>query len=82
LSERRSLRLRLLAIVVAATLVPLAPLAIVLLLQARNALYGRAFADARARLADVRRQCAGERCPEIAGFRRTAEPCAARNSRV
>ena len=36
--ERASLRLRLLAIVVAAAMVPIAPLTIVLLLQVRDAL--------------------------------------------
>jgi signal transduction histidine kinase len=74
--ERASLRLRLLAIVLAATLMPLAPLSIVLLLQIRDGIYARAIADARARLADVRDRCAGGSCPEAAGVRRLAGPCA------
>jgi len=78
--ERASLRLRLFAIVVAAALIPIAPLTIVLLLQVRDAIYGRAAADARARLADVRQRCAGAICPEAAGVRRLAGPCAARSS--
>ncbi|HEX4386943.1 MAG TPA: ATP-binding protein [Myxococcales bacterium] len=48
--ERGSLRLRLFAIVLAAALVPMAPLAIALLLQVRDALYSRRLADARDRL--------------------------------
>jgi two-component system NtrC family sensor kinase len=48
--ERGSLRLRLFAIVLAAALVPMAPLAIALLLQVRDALYSRRFADAKDRL--------------------------------
>lgn len=73
--ERASLRLRLLAIVLAATLLPIAPLAIVLLLQVRDAIYGRAIADARARLADVRDRCSPQACPESAGIRRIGGPC-------
>jgi signal transduction histidine kinase len=44
------LRLRLFAIVLAAALLAIAPLAIVLLLQVRDALYARRVADVRARL--------------------------------
>ena len=64
--ERASLRLRLLAIVVGAALVPIVPLTIVLLLQVRDAVYARAVADARARLADVRQRCSETACPEAA----------------
>jgi len=80
--DRSSLRLRLLAIVVAAALVPIAPLTIVLLIQVRDALYARAVADARARLADVARRCDGSSCPEAAGIRRLAGPCPARSGRA
>ena len=55
--ERASLRLRLFAIALAAALVPMAPLSIVLLLQVRDGIYGRAIADARARLTDVLQRC-------------------------
>jgi C4-dicarboxylate-specific signal transduction histidine kinase len=61
----KSLRVRLLAIVLAAALVPIAPLAIALLLQVRDALYARRVADARARIgaatAFARESCAGQR---------------------
>ena len=57
--ERASLRLRLFAIALAAALVPMAPLSIVLLLQVRDGIYGRAIADARARLTDVLQRCSG-----------------------
>ncbi len=80
--DRASLRLRLLAIVVAAALVPIAPLTIVLLLQVRDALYARAVADARARLADVRQRCAGTSCPEASGIRRIEGPCPPRSGRA
>jgi signal transduction histidine kinase len=80
--ERASLRLRLLAIVVAAAMVPIAPLTIVLLLQVRDALYARGIADARARLADVLQRCSGGTCPEAAGVRRIDRPCTARSERV
>jgi two-component system, NtrC family, sensor kinase len=80
--DRASLRLRLLAIVVAAALVPIAPLTIVLLIQVRDALYARAVADARARLADVRVRCAGSSCPEAAGIRRIEGPCPPRSGRA
>jgi len=80
--ERASLRLRLLAIVVAAALVPIAPLTIVVLLQIRDAIYARAVADARARLADVRQRCAGAACPEAAGVRTIEGPCPARRART
>jgi signal transduction histidine kinase len=79
--ERASLRLRLLAIVVAAALIPLAPLSIVLLLQIRDGIYGRAIAGARARLADVRDRCTAQSCPAAAGVNRTAGPCKARTAR-
>jgi signal transduction histidine kinase len=48
--QRGSLRLRLFAIVLAAAVVPMAPLAVTLLLQVRDALYARRLADARGRL--------------------------------
>ena len=80
--ERASLRLRLLAIVVAAAMVPIAPLTIVLLLQVRDALYARGIADARARLADVLQRCSGGTCPDAAGVRRIDRPCTARSERV
>ena len=80
--ERASLRLRLLAIVVAAALVPIAPLTIVLLLQIRDALYARGIGDARARLADVVQRCSGGTCPDAAGVRKIDRPCAARSERV
>ncbi len=80
--DRASLRLRLLAIVVAAALVPIAPLTIVLFIQVRDALYARAVADARARLADVARRCDGSSCPEAAGIRRLEGPCPARGGRA
>jgi len=75
--ERASLRLRLLAIVLAATLLPIAPLSIVLLLQVRDGIYGRAIADARARLVEVRDRCAAGACPEPSGVRRLAGACPA-----
>jgi len=81
-SERASLRLRLLAIVVAAAMVPIAPLTIVLLLQIRDALYARGIADARARLADVVQRCSGGTCPDAAGVRKIDRPCTARSERV
>jgi two-component system, NtrC family, sensor kinase len=73
-----SLRLRLLAIVLAAALMPIAPLSIVLLLQVRDGIYGRAVADARARLADLRDHCRAGVCPEATGVRRLAGPCASK----
>jgi C4-dicarboxylate-specific signal transduction histidine kinase len=82
-----SLRVRLLAIVLAAALVSIAPLAIVLLLQVRDALYARRAADARARLAAAstaaRESCGGERgCIErmarAAGGRLLPGPCESR----
>ncbi len=75
--ERASLRVRLLAIVLAATLLPIAPLAIVLLLQVRDGIYGRAIADARARLVEVRDRCRAGTCPEPSGVRRIAGACSA-----
>ena len=80
--ERASLRVRLFAIVLAAALVPIAPLSIVLLLQVRDGIYGRAVADARARLADVLQRCSGGSCPDIAGVRKFDRPCTARSERV
>jgi C4-dicarboxylate-specific signal transduction histidine kinase len=86
-----SLRVRLLAIVLAAALVPIAPLAIVLLLQVRDALYARRVADARARLsaasAAARETCGEQRgCFEniarAAGGRVVPAPCASRMSRL
>jgi two-component system NtrC family sensor kinase len=80
--ERASLRLRLLAIVLAAALVPMAPLSIVLLLQVRDGIYGRAVADARARLTEVLQRCSGGSCPDAAGVRRFDRPCKARSERA
>ena len=62
MSERRAgLRLRLLATVLAAGLLAMAPLAIVLLLQVRDSLYFRRIADARERLHGAV-LVAGQRC--------------------
>ena len=80
--ERASLRLRLLAIVLAAALVPIAPLSIVLLLQVRDGIYARAVADARARLADLRDRCGAGACPEASGVSRIAGTCSAPTSRA
>jgi signal transduction histidine kinase len=80
--ERASLRVRLFAIVLAAALVPIAPLSIVLLLQVRDGIYGRAVADARARLADVLQRCSAGSCPDVAGVRKFDRPCTARTERV
>src|SRR5205085_311072 len=77
-----SLRLRLFAIVLAAALVPIAPLSIVLLLQVRDGIYGRAVADARARLADVVQRCSGGSCPDVAGVRKFDRPCTTPGERV
>ncbi len=86
-----SLRVRLLAIVLAAALVPIAPLAIVLLLQVRDAIYARRVADARARIsaasAAARETCGEQRgCFEniarAAGGRVVPAPCASRMSRL
>jgi C4-dicarboxylate-specific signal transduction histidine kinase len=90
--ERGSLRLRLFAIVLAAALVPMAPLTIALLLQVRDALYARRLADGRGRL-----QAAAEAirasCPEgsppscaeplarAAGARLSRAPCTSSASR-
>lgn len=73
--ERAGLRVRLFAIVLAATLLPIAPVTILMLLQVRDAIYGRAIADARARLSDARSRCTGGTCPEPAGIRRLSGPC-------
>lgn len=56
------LRLRLFAIVLAAALLAIAPLAIVVLLQVRDALYARRVADARARLSAA--AAAARACPD------------------
>ena len=91
-AERTGLRFRLLAIVLAAALAPIAPLAIVLLLQVRDALYARRMADARARVVAAARavrescaaadaQCAG-RFAAATGGRIVSGPCAARTSRA
>ena len=80
--ERASLRLRLFAIALAAALVPMAPLSIVLLLQVRDGIYGRAIADARARLTDVLQRCSGGNCPDAPGVRKFDRPCTARSERV
>jgi len=80
--ERASLRLRLFAIALAAALVPMAPLSIVLLLQVRDGIYGRAIADARARLTDVLQRCSGRNCPDAPGVRKLDRPCTARSERV
>src|SRR5439155_609428 len=85
-----SLRLRLLAIVLAAAMVPIAPLAIAVLLQVRDALYSRRLADARARIAAAsaaaRESCGEQRgCVErfarAAGARYLAAPCKSRLQR-
>ncbi|TMA28775.1 MAG: two-component sensor histidine kinase [Deltaproteobacteria bacterium] len=85
------LRLRLLAIVLGAGLVPIAPLAIVLLLQVRDALYARRVADARARIAAAtlaaRESCGElrgciERIARAAGGRYVAAPCAVHMARL
>jgi two-component system NtrC family sensor kinase len=83
-----SLRLRLLAIVLAAALAPIAPLAIALLLQVRDAVYARRMADARAQMVAAvaaAKACADRSCVEAvargAGGRIGSAPCAARMSR-
>jgi signal transduction histidine kinase len=83
-----SLRLRLLAIVVAAALLPMAPLAIALLIQVRDAVYSRRMADAHARIAaalSAARACGDPACLEAAargaGGRLVAGPCAAKVAR-
>lgn len=89
-ADRESLRLRLFAIVLAAALVPMAPLAIAVLLQVRDALYARRVADARARLvsaaAAVKANCAaGASCAAAtaaaAGAQYVAAPCSSRTVR-
>ena len=80
--ERASLRVRLFAIALAAALIPGAPLSILLLLQVRDAIYGRAFADARGRLTDVVQRCPEGRCPDIPGVRQLDHSCTARSERV
>ncbi|HUJ28292.1 MAG TPA: ATP-binding protein [Myxococcales bacterium] len=78
-----SLRFRLLAIVVAAALAPMAPLAIALLLQVRDAVYARSVADGRARLAAAAasaRSCGADRaCMQSvargAGMQLAPPPC-------
>ena len=80
--ERASLRLRLFAIVFAAALVPMAPLTIVLLLQVRDGIYGRAIADARGRLTDVLQRCSRGSCPDAPGVRKFDRPCPGRSARV
>ncbi len=77
-----SLRLRLLAIVLAAALVPIAPLSIVLLLQVRDGIYGRALADARTRRAEVSARSAGASCPETDAIRRRPSACSAAVART
>jgi len=79
--ERASLRLRLFASVLAAALIPLAPVAIVLLLQIRDAIYERAIAGSRARLVDARDRCTAQDCPEVRDISRTTGPCTARTVR-
>jgi two-component system NtrC family sensor kinase len=84
--ERASLRLRLLAIVVAAALVPIAPLAIVLVIQVRDALYARVVGDGRARLQALREACGERSCAEeavrAAGAQRLAASCRSPSARV
>ena len=75
--ERASLRLRLFAMIVAAALVPLAPLCIVLILQVRDAMYARSVADARARLREIRSACVLPGCPELPPGHFKVGPCAA-----
>lgn len=83
-----SLRLRLLAIVLAAALLPIAPLAIALLLQVRDAVYARQLADARAKvsaLAATARACPDRACTEgvarAAGAKLKLRPCTSRTAR-
>lgn len=84
--ERASLRLRLFVMLLAAALAPLAPLSIVVLLQVRDALYGRTVADARQRLSTLRDRCGSGRCSDeaiaLAGARRVSVPCPAPTRRV
>ena len=81
------LRLRLFAIVLAAALLAIAPLAIALLLQVRDALYARRVADARARMSvavRAARECADASCVDriarAAGGKAVAS-CAAPSAR-
>src|SRR5205823_2114952 len=74
--------LRLFAIALAAALVPMAPLSIVLLLQVRDGIYGRAIADARARLTDALQRRSGRNCPDAPGGRKLDRPRTARAGRV
>ena len=83
IGERTGLRFRLVAIVVAAALLPSGPLAIALLLQVRDAIYATRVSDGRARLAAAAaaaRQCGeDERCvsrtAQAAGARLVPLPC-------
>jgi len=79
--DRASLRLRLLAILVGAALVPIAPLTIVLLLQVRDAMYAAAVAGTRVRLAGVRERCAAGACPADADVSRVERPCKSSSER-
>src|SRR6266550_7549733 len=63
--DRASLRLRLFAMILAAALIPLAPLCIVVILQVRDAMYARSVAEARARLREIRSACLLPGCPEL-----------------
>jgi signal transduction histidine kinase len=90
--DRASLRLRLFAIVLAAALVPMAPLTIALLLQVRDALYARRLADGRGRL-QATAEAIRASCPEgsppscaepfarAAGARLSPAPCASGTAR-
>jgi two-component system, NtrC family, sensor kinase len=84
-AERAGLRLRLVWIILSASFATLAPLAIALLLQVKDALYARRVADARVRLEAVARSV-GDRCSDAdcagqiaaaAGVRVVPFPCAA-----
>jgi signal transduction histidine kinase len=90
--DRASLRLRLFAIVLAAALVPMAPLTIALLLQVRDALYARRLADGRGRLQAtaeaIRASCpkgstpgCAETFARAAGARLSPAPCTSSTAR-
>jgi len=79
--DRASLRLRLFAMILAAALVPLAPLCIVVILQVRDAMYARSVADARERLAQIRSACVATGCAEVAAAGFKSAPCPARVQR-
>ena len=74
-SDRASLRLRLFAMILAAALVPLAPLCIIVILQVRDAMYARSVADARGRLAQIRSACVVTGCAAGGRFQISTLPC-------